>query len=656
MEYIRLSENYSNNKLIPINQDPLSYVKNKDKPYFISMVKYNEDHYKDWKETNSLKGFKGGFTNKIWVDFDGKPENGTTLEQAFSDASIFCERLNNLGVKEENIELSFSGNKGIGIIVNVTENLTHEQVTNFCTSTAKGLKTFDTSMYDHQRIFRLMFTKNEKTGLYKIPITFDELRNTNVEEIKQHAKSLEEFDIPAIKSYYQPFTITPQAKLLLTVPVEAPKVIKPATPVAIDFTNKPKAWKDYKWAILQGHFESGERHTALLVLAATARGLGYDKETAYYLCKSALKKQASQSGSEEFPKEELWDNIIEGSIFSDNWEGGQYSPKNNLWLRQYCERMGFSTEEKEEPAIIQISDMSSSFIDYSSNFEKNIIKTGIKLLDDNVLLTTSSFNGLLGQPGAGKTSMALQFLEYTSSQGIQGVFGSLDMGKPIVYAKMVQRVTGLDFRMAIDLYRNNPIEAKRINDEIARRYKNIGFNFRSGVTVADLRNMVDQQQQTSGEKVKLLVVDYLERLAGPYSDATANGGYLANQLTDLSNDMEVCTLCLLQTQKHSVPDVSDPLLSLKGVKGSSIIEQGCSSILTLWRDGYNPKTVNDDRYISFALVKNRFSGLWSDDFAWHGVTGSISELSEEQRGELADFRKRKIEEKIKALKGDNQWD
>ena len=38
-EYIRLSENYNKNKLIPINDSPYKYVKDKNSPYFISIIK-----------------------------------------------------------------------------------------------------------------------------------------------------------------------------------------------------------------------------------------------------------------------------------------------------------------------------------------------------------------------------------------------------------------------------------------------------------------------------------------------------------------------------------------------------------------------------------------------------------------------------------------
>ena len=161
-----------------------------------------------------------------------------------------------------------------------------------------------------------------------------------------------------------------------------------------------------------------------------------------------------------------------------------------------------------------------------------------------------------------------------------------------------------------------------------------------------MKVIVQEQQERSGQPVKLVIIDYLENLSGPYSDPTANAGFNANQLKDMANELNTCVLLLLQTQKHSVPDISDPLRTLKGVKGSSLIEQSCSTILTLWREGYNPKHVDDDRYISFAVVKNRFGSLWEGDFGWEGCTGNINELSPEQEDELTDFRKRKKEQKM----------
>ncbi len=77
--------------------------------------------------------------------------------------------------------------------------------------------------------------------------------------------------------------------------------------------------------------------------------------------------------------------------------------------------------------------------------------------------------------------------------------------------------------------------------------------------------------------------------------------------------------------------------------------------MSLWREGYNPKTIEDDKYISFAVVKNRLGQLWSDDFSWNGVKGVISELTEEQRYDLEEFKKRKQEQKALEKANSDSW-
>lgn len=658
MKYYRLSENYNINTLLPVTKSPYTYPLKSDKPYFVSMLNYSENAYTEWKKTKTLKKQKGGTTTKLWADFDGggkaKPE--TSIEDAFKDARVFLDRLYGLGLKEENVQISFSGNKGVGFIIELNKELTIEQVHSICLNIAKDLETFDHSMYDHQRIFRLLFTKHEVSGLYKIPLTESELRNSSVFEIKESAKTLDNFDRDEVLAYYKPFTFNKELEDLMSVE-EKKEVINTVTPDVLDFSKKPSQWRNCKWSLLQGNFKAGERHSALMVIAATARGLGYDKDTAYYLCKSALKKQAVLTGQEEFPKEELYTNIIEESVFTDSWDGGQYTCTKPGWLQNYCkglEEHSCQNTGEDEPSIVSVEKMSDCFSEFASDFERNVIKTGIKGLDDNVMLCSSTLNGLLGQPGSGKTSMSLNYLRNTSLAGIPSTFFSLDMGMPIVMAKLVQKQTGISFKAALELYKNDRVKAAEVSKRVKDDFKNVGFNFRSGLTIPDIKNTVREQEQQIGSKVKLVVIDYLECLAGPYSDATANSGFLANQLKDLANDLSACILLLLQTQKHSTPDISDPLLSLRSIKGSSLVEQSMSTILTMWRDGYNPKTVDDDKYVSFAVVKNRFGSLWSGDFSWDGVTGNIRGLTEEEYSRLDDFRCRKQEDKLKALKEEKE--
>jgi KaiC/GvpD/RAD55 family RecA-like ATPase len=639
-EYIRVTKGLADKGVLVSPSELHNIVTDTEKDYYASLYYYTPKHYELFKKNGSIRGITDVYTDSIVFDFDSK----TDLDQTKLDALTAIERLKKFGVKESDVELYFSGNKGFTINVRLNRKITPEEARKIALDKIAGdLKTTDSSVYDASQIIRVPGTKHPKSGLYKVPLKISQLKKLSIDEIREYASSLdhvtEEFEWTVAEPKTDFFT------------VEKKIVERPKMNVELDLSKKPTQWKNCKWSLLQGNFDEGQRHNALMVIAATCRGLGYDKETTYYMCKSSLKKQSALRGQDEFPKEELWKNIIEQSVFTDNWEGGQYTCSKDGWLKDYCDRLGqhkCQDKDEDEPPCVRLEDITAEFNDYAKNFEQNVIKTGIKPLDENVTLCTSTLAGLLGQPGAGKTSMAINYLRNTSAADIPSVFLSLDMGKPIVYAKLVQKITGHSFKAVLDLFKNDPREAARIAELLKDEYKNVGFNFKSGVTVPDIRTIVQEHEQTLGKKVKLLVIDYLECLSGPYADQTANTGFLANQLKDLSNDLGVCTLLLLQTQKHSTPDISDPLLSLKGVKGSSLIEQSCSTILTLWRDGYNPKHVQDDKYISFAVVKNRFGSLWSGDFSWNGLRGDIRELSEEEEDSLAEFRERKRQEKAAA--------
>jgi KaiC/GvpD/RAD55 family RecA-like ATPase len=641
MKYVRLCKGVSDKGTL-VSSDQVMDLVDDTHDWYVSTFSYTEEHKNKFETSGSIRGIEDVTTNHLYWDFDDKVDP----QKAMDDAKTLVSRLSKNMSGEP--EIYMSGSKGFHVIVKVDHELTPEQTGLTCIKLAEGLKTLDLSVYNASRILRVPGTKHQKTGLYKFPLTSKELSSWDFNKVKSKAVSLENTHEYSWGKYN-----------LSKEDIVTPKVKENKTTIKdVDLSQKPSHWKPYKWAIAQGHFESGERHQALMVLAATCRGLGYDKDTTYYICKSALKKQAARTGQDEFPKEELYKNIIEQSIFSDNWEGGQYSPKNSPWLAKYCERMGIKVEDNDdEKECVEVLDMEKEFTGYAQNFEQNIVKTGIAGIDKNVLFLASTHNGVLGAPGGGKTAFSLEYLRNTSKAGIHSVFLSLDMGLPMIYSKLVQKATGMSFKEVMEVYRSNPKKAAELTEMIKQDYANVSFNFKSGLSVSDIRTIIKNEQERTGQPIKLLVTDYLECLAGPYSDATANTGFICQQLKDLANEMNVCSILLLQTQKHSTGEISDPLMSMRQIKGSSVIEQSCSTVLTLWREGYNPKTVDDDKYISFATVKNRFGSLWTDDFGWNGVKGDISELTEEQRGELAAFKERKRLAKIAAEKEKNgDWE
>lgn len=625
-------------------ESPKDFIKNYDRDHYSSIYYYNEDHLSQFKKTGSIGGIKDVTTNILAFDFDCKED----LNKARKDALTLIERLRKVFKMTDNqLEIYFSGQKGFTLTLKMDKFLPPFKVAHLALNIlGQELSTLDPSLYNASRILRIPNTKHQTSGLYKVQLSEEELKTLSIEDIKDIAQEPGELM---------------SADEAIEIPEEMINIEEPTTEKtkynaddAINFSKKPALWKNCKWSLAQGNFKNGERHSALMVLASTCRGLGFTKEMTYDLCKGALRRSVETYGKGTTDKSELFKNIIEDSIFTDNWEGGQYTCKKPGFLQTYCNSLGEhkcnDRDEVEDKPFVKFDEMFNDLVKFSQDFEKNILKTGIKKLDDNCILSVSTLNGLLGQPGAGKTTMAMDYLKYTSKNDIPSAFFSLDMGKPIVTAKIIQQRIGMNFLDSLQYVKDQTEAASILAKTIIREdYANVNFNFKSGLTVSDMKNMVTQQEQISGRKIKLVVIDYLECLSGPYSDSNANAGLLSKQLKDMANEIEVCVLLLLQTQKHATADISDPLLTMRNIKGASAIEQDCTTILTLWRDGYSPKYKDDDKYISFAVVKTRFGGQWMGDFSWNPIDGKICELTEEQERELYNFKKRKKEDKIAQL-------
>ena len=642
MYYVRLTKGLKTKGRLVDPSEVYDKVTDYDQDWYVSTYYYNEDQRDLFNEetinpktgktdVRGCRGIRDVVTNQIWLDFDSDD-----LEASRDDTDAAVHRLiHKYGVEESSIQIYYSGSKGFNVVVTLDRYLTPTQVRRIALEKiGRGnLSTLDDTLYDHTQVLRLPGTRHPKSGLYKIPLTKEDLEILTIDEIKEKAtdpNSIEPFEWTTATPNDDFYNLEEEGK-------KETKTIE----VELDLSRKPKHWKNCKWSLLQGNFDVGERHSAMMVIAATCKGLGYDQETTKAMCLTADAKHVSRTG--DHPIEDLDENILPSIFTDEGWEGGQYTCQKDGWLKDYCETLGDKgCKDVQNDLNFKTQDMGDYFKQYAEGFEKNLIKTGIKEIDRNVKFMASTHNGILGNPGSGKTTFALDWLHNASRCGIKSLFLSLDMGVPLIYAKLIQRLKGCDFDTALKLYQDGSGEMDELDERINEEYKNVDFNFTSGMTVDNIKHLIQTNNKNEPDSpIKLLVIDYLECISGPYSDPIANSSIIANQLKDIANEFQLCSILLLQTQKHSTADVSDPLLSIKNVKGSSIIEQSCTVIMTLWRDGYNPETVENDKYISFAVVKNRLGPLWKDDFGWDGKSGKIVSLTYEEKEELKEFRREK---------------
>lgn len=662
--YLRLTRNLNSiGKLIPETENPFNLI-NQDEDYYLSIYKYSEDQKKyateiiekvakETKEAytgpRGVSGILEVVTNKLVFDFDS-----SDLEIARQSTITAYERLLEIGFKNKDIQVSFSGNKGFSIVIEHDQELTPKQHKAIGKSIAGDLEGFDTKVYNASRIFRLDYTKHQESGLYKTPIAYSQLKSLDAEKIKNLAKKKRN------PKYVKNVAAFP--KKLLEIKPEEVVVTDSSIEVDIkniDLSKKPSFLTPEKYILHKGHIPPTYGNEGMMILAATYRASGFDAVDAYNMLISVNEKRGIIYGEGAKRDESDIKNQIIDVVYSKTWQGGAYSYKGNELLATLKEKYCQNSETKNLSKISNIKDRFKKFV---KNINKNIIKSGIKSLDDNVMFMTGQLVGVLAAPGAGKTSLVTTIMENLSRKGTAVLFESLDMHDNMMVMRMIQKLTGLDVEKKMrKMIEDDPLfdkdydmfEDKEVIDAIMHMeevYKNVDFNFKRGTTVEDIDQHIAKAKEEHGDNLKLVVVDYLEKVPTQFSDPTASTGMVARQLSDLASKHDVCVILLLQPQK-SAGDASEELLSMRKIKGASVIEQDCRVILTMWRPGFNPADSSADKYVSIAVVKNNMGDVCKLDYGWNGLRGTLRELTMYEKAELSDLIEKRKEEK----KSEDSW-
>lgn len=667
MMYRRLTEGLSSvGKLIPANANVYNYIKNPDKDYYLSIYKYNEAQKKAaeqriektnkktgevYERDQGVEGIEDVVTNVIGFDFD----DGQDVGKAQADTIKAVQRLVDQGIDPEDINVSFSGGKGFSVVVQHDKEITPEQHKKLARAIAGDLQTWDTTLYNASRIFRIDGTKHNKTGLYKTQLDPVDLLDHTVDQIKEKAKTKH-----PVKSFK---TITLPETIFNLVPKEKEKVEKHEGEMNhnIDFSKKPYYLTDLKYALHKGFIPPSDGNEGMMILCATYKHVGFDMIDAYHMLKGVNEKRSEIYNIPKRDNNAIWKEVVE-VVYSPNWKGGTFSTENSELLRDTAKKFGITDSSKLE----SFDSIKNSFFDFADNINKKVVKTGIPSLDKTLLITTGMMVGVLGAPSAGKTSLATAILETNAKLGMKPLFHSLDMTKHLLMLRMIQRQSGVNTQNLLrkqiqddELYDPNydmkhDKQVKDAVESLATVYRNVEFNFTRGATIESIEEDIKINKAKNGDKFQVVVIDYLEKVRGPYSDATANSGYVASRLSDLASTYDVCVILLLQPQK-SAGDPSEELLSMRNVKGASVIEQDCRVILTMWRPGFNPRDNKDDKYASLAIVKNNMGEVKTLDYRFDGLKGNITELTKQERSDLFELRKRLAEEKAQAEEEENKW-
>jgi len=389
--------------LVPEDTNPYSLPQfNEQGPLYRSVFKYSDRHLTLFKDRGSVAGITDVKTSFVFLDFD----NEDNLEEARASTIEALKRLNALGIRNQDVDVCFSGSKGFSVTFELDEHLSPQEYKTFHRKLIGDLPGYDSSVVNASRVYRLPFTRHEKSGLYKHVLSPEILTTKTAAEIKELCKIA-----PSVKQYFYETGEKVKTALIKNMTIQTTKdkenpshsLIKIADVSGLDFKNKIKGLTNCRWAILNGYASKGNRHNLYMALAASLKVLNFPKETAYYHIKDANEKNTKLTGEKPLSKEEIWTTIIT-SVYSPNWNNGTYTCKTEGFLRDYCKSLGthkcnHSTEEQD---LAGLDSVFPEFRQYAKDFDKNIMKSGIPALDRRCKFMAGTSSHILGPPGSGK--------------------------------------------------------------------------------------------------------------------------------------------------------------------------------------------------------------------------------------------------------------
>ena len=172
---------YDRGEMVTIGDVPALREKHgKELPMFISRYLFNK-----------ASPYTGKVLSNFYADFDDGDDPWRALVEMLDMAERFVE----MGVDEDKIKLRFTGGKGGAIEVpyQYFEAGPRDDLPQIWRGIAEWFaksyhyKTIDTSVYERRRLWRLTNTRH-KSGLFKIPISVQELKDNKLEGIKELAE------------------------------------------------------------------------------------------------------------------------------------------------------------------------------------------------------------------------------------------------------------------------------------------------------------------------------------------------------------------------------------------------------------------------------------------------------------------------------------
>jgi len=563
-----------------------NYIKKygKDMPVYRSVYRYTEDILQHMEKNKSTKLYMGIHDVPfIPIDIDkGDNTKEHTLE-------IFRATLNHLfeeGLSGENLQAYFSGT---GYHIDIHRDcfgfIPSKELPYIVKGTMENISnSLDISIYKRTSLYRCLYTKNQKSGLYKIPLSIEEIFTLTATEIETLAKTRRTFKFD--KKYGE-------GELASLVVKEVPAIkqsrnitepIKIATCIQKIYNQGPT---------------TGERNNSILRMSSHFRRCGIPSSA----CKAALLKWNGGS---------LEPNLVEEKVeyvYNSNYKYGC----NDSLLKKYCDPKCIYYGRKDYSIdIFNSEQMQVQVEDWLSTDWRGKVLDLSKLLfhptdwnynREDLVVYPGELLTIFGPTGTNKTALAqnliLGYNGFTdtimSNYHLPALVLSLELNSRTLHQRNLQIVSGLGLK-----------EMRADIKNVYKQYK----KYLGHITVQTMSPTVEQIKEKIRElSPSIVVIDYIELISMKFKSGNDKITEITQALRSMAVNLDIIIVQLSQVPRDVAREDTERQVNLYSGKGSGAIENSSSKVL-----GIDSQAKDIHRHLE--LFKNTDGGLFETDLTW----------------------------------------
>ena len=576
MKYVEIAKGTPFNRGIIIPMDKLS-AHIGDEPLYRSVYLYDETAVEYANSNGSLKDFFGiRYIDKIPVDID---KSGRTDEKTLDILRGLILELEDSDIGCGSFQPYFSGS---GYHLILSGDLFNFKAGNdlpfIVKQTMKNLMpNIDSSIYMRTGIYRLQHTLNQKTNLFKIPLTIDEVMNKEPEEIFQLAKT------PRFDFKYR--VLEGDGELEEKVVTEVPDVR------VFSKISEPNKIIPCVQSMLNNGAKEGSRHVTAMRIISHFKRHGIPSHYA--------KVCMLHWNNKSMPENNIMEMVE--NVYNRNYK---YGCHDSIML-EHCKTQCVYFAKKDYLIDVKSSDeMQGELAErLTTDFSGKTINLGRALgVDKESVIFPGELVTIFGPTGSNKTTFAQNLalgVDFVNNRivkewQIPTLFLSLELSSWYMHRRHLQIISG------------------KSKDEVNNHYKQLYETHKEKlehIMVQTISPTLDKIYDKVRElQPQLVIIDYIDLVDTPvsYRGEYEKIKYISHGLSNMAVNND---LIVIQISQVSREYSRNEVLDLYAGKGSGAIENASRKVI-----GLNGQSDSKERAVR--LFKNTDGELFDTSVEW----------------------------------------